>query len=699
MKVSRATIQALICIAFPAFLETHLLVVAFAPITTSSTVYKSKQAFRRVSPLFVSVGLGPSPGSKKNAEESEQFFIKGLNEMPISEEVRYSQMSPLDQRCDEWFSDLLGDSRTSSPLPEEIVQPVREKLLQKVYPEDCLDEIRKPEDEDWTPYSQRTLRETVFVPPYGLENYGIPIPRRGAEPWRHFDVPSLVSLNFGAAPKHAGQTLELDGPTTVHANSCLTMGSTWLADEDCAARLVYIDGRFCPTLSKITTSESSFTVTNVRAESKGETDIFNSNHIQALQHLPDGFTDLIPVDDDTHDDFDYYKPDGPLLLSKLSGVDHRVGKAQSQFAMNNQQGTAAFAALNTLKCTNVALVDIPEGVIVEKPILIVNAYTTQTRCGDADAEPQGVSFHPRLLVVGDKRSSADIVQVCADIDLTPSDEATEAYKPPARLHNGYSQIYVKAGANITHTYVQENGGIVIPDVEDDDNTPRDQETKRPPIRDVHLECLDVHVTGSQGNYKGNVLAFGGMGRSRISMTLTLANGGACGAINGLMLSGGLQRTDMRTTIHHVAEACKSIQQQRNMLGGRASQTFKGRIRVEQDAQKTDSSQLARTILLTDKARVWAMPSLEIIADDVQCTHGATVSDLSEEELFYLRSRGLDTTISRNLLMYAFVDEICREVLPSLLGTEKSGLKKRIIDRLQNLVPKGQRAVMGDFQSV
>jgi hypothetical protein len=111
------------------------------------------------------------------------------------------------------------------------------------------------------------------------------------------------------------------------------------------------------------------------------------------------------------------------------------------------------------------------------------------------------------------------------------------------------------------------------------------------------------------------------------------------------------------------------------------------------------AQLARTILLTDKARIWAMPSLEIIADDVVCAHGATVSDLSQEELFYLRSRGLDTTMSRNLLMYAFVDEIGREVHPSLLGTEAFGLKKRMIDRLQNLVPKGQRAIMGEFQSV
>merc|ERR1712151_657596 len=92
------------------------------------------------------------------------------------------------------------------------------------------------------------------------------------------------------------------------------------------------------------------------------------------------------------------------------------------------------------------------------------------------------------------------------------------------------------------------------------------------------------------------------------------------------------------------------------------------IRVEQAAQLTDSEQLSRSILLSDKARVWSVPSLEIIADDVQCTHGATVSDLSEEELFYLRSRGLSQSLSRNLLMYAFAGDVSDCVHPAVLGS-------------------------------
>ncbi|KAI2499992.1 Uncharacterized protein family (UPF0051) [Fragilaria crotonensis] len=88
--------------------------------------------------------------------------------------------------------------------------------------------------------------------------------------------------------------------------------------------------------------------------------------------------------------------------------------------------------------------------------------------------------------------------------------------------------------------------------------------------------------------------------------------------------------------------------------------FRGRIRVEQSAQQTASNQLSRTIFLSDRCRAWTAPTLEIIADDdVQCTHGATVSDLSEEELFYLRSRRLDLATARNMLMYAYAGDNCQ----------------------------------------
>jgi Fe-S cluster assembly protein SufD len=241
-----------------------------------------------------------------------------------------------------------------------------------------------------------------------------------------------------------------------------------------------------------------------------------------------------------------------------------------------------------------------------------------------------------------------------------------------------------------------------------------------------LECLDVHCAGTASSYTGTVVSMGGNGRVRMAATVALLKPTASCQLQRFSLAGGTCRADVKTCIHHMADGCTSRQLQKSMVAGRAVSSFRGRIRVEQSAQQTDSQQLSRTVLLTGKCRAWAVPSLEIIADDVQCTHGATVSDLSEEELFYLRSRGLSVAAARNLLMYAFCNDIVTHIPSAVLlgtvlnqsvdrsssgddgGTEgnderssssEGGLQMRILQRLENLVPKGDRAVKGEYQSI
>ena len=185
-----------------------------------------------------------------------------------------------------------------------------------------------------------------------------------------------------------------------------------------------------------------------------------------------------------------------------------------------------------------------------------------------------------------------------------------------------------------------------------------------------------------------------------SSDLSLLRPDASAGVKGFSLTGGAQRTDVKTNIHHMGQRTMSRQIQKNMIGGRGTGSFRGRIRVDQSAQQTDSQQISRTVLLSDRCRAWTVPSLEIIADDVTCTHGATVSDLSDEELFYLRSRGLNQSTARNLLMYAFAGDITESVDRAMLGTVDSqgGLQRRIIQRLENVVPQGERKVKGEFQS-
>lgn len=671
-----------------------------------------------VNPLqMVSVGLGPppkEPGQLEDEEDMEKQFLQSLSEMVVTEEGRTAEMSQFDRDCDAWFGSLLstadgtgGDSGSSSTsptsfgLPHEVVDTIRKEMYHKVLPQDVYDEyIHDTTDPMWTPFTERHLRvdgvygqETAkpFTPPPGLEQYGLPILRRQQEAWRHFDIAGMISTTYTTSRKEdtnifedeaiINEIVSLVDSTDGARNMC------WLSDQDCTARLVYVDGKFCPALSK--EQPTAGMVRNIQAGEFSVQD--DSRLIQPLLHLPDGFTDEIPTTEET-----ILKPK-IRRISTLSGPNHAVGKPRSQFAINGQQGTAAFCALNTLKCTNIALVDIPQNHSTDKPILILNIYTDVSTDDNA-----GIAYHPRVLVMAGRHSSSNIIQAVADYRPRSGTSRTTA---APRMHNGYTQFFIQESAKVAHTYVDESGGLVAPNLEQDDTTDttrRDEEKSRPASRNLHMECINVQHTANSSSYKGTILSVGGNGRSRTCVSNTLAHKECHATINGLMLCAGMQRGDMRTTIHHIAEGTTTDQLQKNLVGGRATATFKGRIRVEQAAQKTDAKQLVRTVLTSDKCRIWAMPSLEIIADDVKCTHGATVSDLSEEEMFYLNSRGLDIDTARKLLMYGYVNEIIEgaENLPiSIVGDERFGLRSRLMDRLYNMIPKGKRAAPGEFQSI
>jgi Fe-S cluster assembly scaffold protein SufB len=495
----------------------------------------------------------------------------------------------------------------------------------------------------------------------------------------------MVEQNYSGKTEGVGTVINLSQENVALYQTKIEAQGGWLADDRCQARLVYINGRFVPQLSK----------SNVLSQNLDDIESMSDEAKSWLGRLTDGFTDTlaapVPVGVDMY--WDSYK--------KLSGPDHAIGEPTSQFAINTQQGTACFAALNTMRTGAVAYIRVPKdhdaGVEAPLPILVVNAITKDA---GAAAGSNGVALHPRTLVVGEENSQLSLVQSCVDLD-----DGAE-HKP--KLFNGFTQIFVKEGANVTHSFLEESGGFVTAGVEksDDDieegqSPPRKIESERPELKDTHFETFDIQLLGDGARYEGTLIGVGGSGRVRLGHSVSLLKPGTHATINGFCLSGGAQRTDCKTNIHHIAQGTSSEQLQKNMIGGRATGAFRGRIRVEQSAQQTDSAQISRTVLLSDKSRAWAIPSLEIIADDVQCTHGATVSDLSEEELFYLRSRGLDRTLARNLLMYGFAGDICTCVEPSMLDTlgGNKGLQKRLIERLENVVPQGDRAVRGEFQSV
>ena len=456
----------------------------------------------------------------------------------------------------------------------------------------------------------------------------------------------------------------------------------WLDDDACVARLTYINGRFAPQLSKQTSFAYNLKLADVEQ---------NPNIQTALSRLTDGFTDELAAGVPSGDDSEL------TSYKALSKPNHCVGEPTSQFAINGQQGTACFAALNTVKTGAVAYVQYPKGtdhgVDTPKPLLLIYASTKDG--GSADDVTQGVSCHPRSLIVAEDSCRLSVVQSMVDLDIDDS------VREVPKLYNGFTQFFVKGNANVTHSYLEETGGIVTggTEISDEDladgvTPPREIEANRAALKDTHLEVIDAQVTGEEGSFRSTLMTIGGSGRVRVALTVSLLRPDASAGVKGFSLTGGAQRTDVKTNIHHMGQRTMSRQIQKNMIGGRGTGSFRGRIRVDQSAQQTDSQQISRTVLLSDRCRAWTVPSLEIIADDVTCTHGATVSDLSDEELFYLRSRGLNQSTARNLLMYAFAGDITESVDRAMLGTVDSqgGLQRRIIQRLENVVPQGERKV-------
>jgi Fe-S cluster assembly protein SufD len=160
-------------------------------------------------------------------------------------------------------------------------------------------------------------------------------------------------------------------------------------------------------------------------------------------------------------------------------------------------------------------------------------------------------------------------------------------------------------------------------------------------------------------------SFGGA-LTRNDINASLAAEGAECSLRGLFIASGQQHVDYHTTIDHAAPHGTSSQLYKAVLDCNGTGVFNGKVIVRPHAQKTSAEQSSKNLLLSDSATINAKPQLEIFADDVRCTHGATVGHVDEEALFYLRSRGIDETVARGLLIHAFADELVQQVrIPAL----------------------------------
>lgn len=268
-----------------------------------------------------------------------------------------------------------------------------------------------------------------------------------------------------------------------------------------------------------------------------------------------------------------------------------------------------FTALNTAFLHDGALILVPGNTSVVAPLHLLFIATQK-----------GTASYPRCLVVAQSGSSATLIEDY--VALTD-----EAY-----FTNAVSEIVIADNAYLNHVRVQRENGAAF-----------------------HISSCAVALAHAS-RYQSVSVALGAR-ISRYDLNVAQAAPGAECTVDGLALIAGSQLADTHSCIDHAQPHGTSRQLHKCIVDGAAHAVFNGKIIVRPGAQRTDSSQSSRNLLLTGKARIDTKPQLEIFADDVKCAHGATVGQLEGEEVFYLRSRGLSDAAARNLLTYAFGAEI------------------------------------------
>ena len=270
----------------------------------------------------------------------------------------------------------------------------------------------------------------------------------------------------------------------------------------------------------------------------------------------------------------------------------------------------AFCALNTAFLEDGVFVHVPQGVVVETPIYVL--YVTAP-----GAKP--TMNHPRNLIVAEKNSQVTVVEDYVSL----GDGAT--------FSNAATELIAGDNAQIQHYMIVREGA-----------------------GSNNFSTLRIQQGRSANVATHSLLLGGSLIRNNVHPVLA-GEGSEC-LINGLFMGNGAQHMDNYMLVEHASPHCDSRQFYNGILNGNAHGVFHGRIIVHKDAQKTDAKQTNRNLLLSDDAQIDTKPQLEIYADDVKCTHGATIGQFDDTALFYLRSRGLPEASARHLLLLAFANE-------------------------------------------
>ena len=304
-----------------------------------------------------------------------------------------------------------------------------------------------------------------------------------------------------------------------------------------------------------------------------------------------------------------------------------------------QPAAASLVGQNAAAFTDGYALILPAGAVVETPVHVL--FVT-------DARGTPGATHPRNVVVLGANAVASVV------------ESFVALADGVALTNTVTEANLSAGARFDHCKVQREGAQAF-----------------------HLATLEVRQ--ERDSYLNSFSFAVGAALSRTNIYTTLSGPGAHATLYGLYLGNDRQHVDHQTRIEHAAPNCTSWEVYKGILDGHAHGVFNGKVYVHPVAQKTDGKQTNKNLLLSETAKVDTKPQLEIFADDVKCTHGATVGSLDAVPLFYCRSRGIPEAEARTLLTYAFAADVLEEIR-----------SRPVVDHLEDLMrawllKAGQRA--------
>ena len=335
-------------------------------------------------------------------------------------------------------------------------------------------------------------------------------------------------------------------------------------------------------------------------------------------------------------------PKGVRIGALAEEIAKNPGALESHLGRYTKSIGDGFAALNTAFIEDGAYIYVPRRTAIEAPIHLL--FVSVGDGGQAMA-------HPHNLIVAEDETQAAIVEDYVSLGSG------------AFFSNAVTELVAGESAVISHHLVE-----------------------REDLEALNVSTLHMHQARSSNLSSHSVLLGGALVRNNVHPVLA-GEGCEC-LINGLFIGNERQHIDNYMLVEHASPHCGSRQFYNGILDGRSHGVFHGRIIVHKDAQKTDAKQTNRNLLLSDDAQIDTKPQLEIYADDVKCTHGATIGQIEENALFYMRSRGIDEISARRLLLFAFASE-------SLGRIQSAAVREYLEALIRRWLPEGKSLLSGE----